>query len=109
MRESVSIRNISTSARHAAARLGKSEASRASDLTRLLPLWPRELADRSVAGRKTLIGAIARALRQERIRGRQGHWAYDVARHAALYRILHEERAGLASLERTAGVERSGD
>ncbi len=108
MHDSVSIRNISTATRHAEARLGKSEANRANDLRRLLPLWPSELADRSTMGRKTLIAALERALRHERRRGRQGHSAYDVGRHAALYRILREERAGLASLERMARLERTG-
>lgn len=68
------------------------------ELTRLLPLWPEVIADRSIAGRRKLVATIERALRAERCRGRGGHWAYDLARHAALYRAFKRECAALALL-----------
>jgi len=71
-----------------------------SDLTRLLPLWPAEIADRSIAGREKLIAAIERALRAERKRAKAGHWAYDLARHAALFRAWKRECAALIALRR---------
>jgi len=73
-----------------------SEQCRLDDLKRLLPLWPHEIADRSVPGRQRLIARLERALRAERRRARANHWAYDVARHSALVRILAEERDALA-------------
>ena len=66
---------------------------------RLLPLWPRDLADRSLDGRKKLIAVLERALRQERRRGHAGHSAYAIERHAALYRALKKERASLSALQ----------
>ena len=41
---------------------------------------------------------MERALRAERKRGRAGHWAYDLARHAALHRAWIAERAALVAL-----------
>ncbi len=74
--------------------------SGAGDLTRLLPLWPAEIADRSIAGREKLIATIERALRAERKRAKAGHWAYDLARHAALFRAWKRECAALIALRR---------
>jgi len=68
-------------------------------LAGLLPLWPQQLNDRSIQGRKQLIAIIERALREERRRGRQGHRAYDLTRHAALCRMLKQERAALSVLK----------
>jgi hypothetical protein len=101
MRDIVSIRNIKASAIRSASQLGKSEANGAGQVRLLLPLWPQQLNDRSIEGRKRLIAAIARALREERRRGNVGHWTYDIARHAALYRMLKQERMQLAGLETT--------
>jgi len=100
MRDNVSIRNSKAAAIQSASHLGKSEA-RADDPARLLPLWPQQLNDRSVEGRKRLIAVIERALREERRRGREGHRAYDLTRHAALCRILKLERAALSQLKIT--------
>jgi hypothetical protein len=61
------------------------------ELQRLLPLWPAELADRSAEGRRKLMACLRRALREERCRGLAGHWAYDLARHAALFRAYQDE------------------
>ncbi len=60
---------------------------RRSELARFLPLWPAERADLSLSGRDRIIRLLAKALRHERCRGAAGHWAYDLARHAALLRI----------------------
>ncbi|HMN37983.1 MAG TPA: hypothetical protein PKD49_09805 [Hyphomicrobium sp.] len=73
---------------------------RRSELQRLLPLWPHELADLSLSGRQRILRFLARALREERRRCRAGHWTYDVARHAALARHLKWERVELERLER---------
>jgi Family of unknown function (DUF6477) len=71
---------------------------RAVDLARLLPLWPEELADCSIAGRTKLVQMLERALRAERQRGVGGHWTYDLTRHAALLSALRAERAALRAL-----------
>ena len=91
MRDSVSIRNITAQPTRLASRLRKSEAIPADDAARFLPLWPQELNDRSFD--------IERALREERRPSRAGNRAYDLARHAALNRMLKLERAALTELE----------
>jgi hypothetical protein len=63
----------------------------------MLPVWPHELADRSREGREKIIALLERALRQERRRGRAGHPAYDLMRHATLHRMLKNERAAFAT------------
>jgi hypothetical protein len=110
MRDIVSIRNIRAPAIRSASRLGKSEATADEPARLLLPLWPQQLNDRSIEGRGQLIAAIARALREERRRGYVGHGTYDIARHAALCRMLKQERmqlAGLETTEQTAGKHRA--
>jgi hypothetical protein len=69
--------------------------SRSRDLPRLVPLWPREIEDESEDGRRRLVAKLRRALREERRRGLAGHWAYDLARHAALLRAYRAELARL--------------
>jgi len=68
-------------------------------LSRLLPLWPQELADTSIAGRRRRIALLRRALRAERRRGLAGHWTYDLSRHAGLLACYRVEVAGLKDLE----------
>lgn len=68
-----------------------------ADLSGLLPLWPSELADRSLAGQQRICRLLDAALRRERQRGIGGHWAYDVARHAALARARRVEHKRLAA------------
>ncbi len=63
------------------------------ELPRILPLWPHELADESLEGRRTIVCKLRRALRAERRRGVAGHWTYDLARHAELLRIYRLELA----------------
>ena len=77
----------------------QTDGERRSELARLLPLWPIELADLSLEGRRRIIKTLERALRTERKRGRGGHWAYDLARHAALVRNWKCECAALRTLE----------
>ncbi|MBX9685043.1 MAG: hypothetical protein K2X41_14780 [Hyphomicrobium sp.] len=82
---------------------------RAGELARLLPLWPSQLEDVSITGRQRIVAVLARALRGERQRGLAGHWAYDLARHAALNRALQTERAALAkAVAETAAPARGG-
>lgn len=71
---------------------------RIRDLAPLLPLWPRELTDLSMAGRRHVIARLERALRDERRRGFSGHWSYDLVRHAALAKALKAERQALAGI-----------
>jgi hypothetical protein len=71
------------------------------ELARLLPLWPKELEDLSIAGRRHIIHTLDRALRAERRRGRAGHWAYDLSRHAALLATWRLECAALRDLEKS--------
>ena len=73
---------------------------RVRELSRLLPLWPAEIADGSLSGRRRLVGLMERALRAERARGQSGHWAYDLSRHAALHRAWVIEREALRRLAR---------
>lgn len=79
-------------------RASAADAERRAELAALLPLWPRELADLSIAGRCHIVKTLERALRGERKRGRAGHWTYDVARHAALLRTYRAECQSLAAL-----------
>jgi len=64
-----------------------------AEIAKLLPLWPRELADMSPAGRANVIAALERALRAERRRGLAGHWTYNLARHMQLLRAYRAETA----------------
>lgn len=70
---------------------------RCTELARVLPLWPHELADESPIGRLRIISKLRRALRAERRRGIAGHWTYDLARHAELLRIYRIEFSSLTA------------
>jgi hypothetical protein len=76
-----------------------SDSARRAGLSRLLPLWPHEISDLSIAGRRRIIATLEKALRAERRRGHAGHWAYDLARHAALVKNLKSESAALQTFE----------
>jgi hypothetical protein len=80
----------------------RSECCRETQLQKLLPLWPHEIADRSLSGVTRIVTLLARALRSERQRGRAGHWTYDINRHLALVGALREERAALKKLSAQA-------
>ena len=73
-----SVHAIGTPRRHS------SGYERVRDLPRLLPLWPEELADDTLAGRRQLVWRLKNLLRHERQRGLAGHWSYDLARHRQL-------------------------
>lgn len=73
---------------------------RRRDLPRLLPLWPHEIDAGTPAEHARLLARLRRALRQERLRGLAGHWAYDLARHAQLLRAYRCETADYLSKTR---------
>jgi hypothetical protein len=75
-----------------------SESEGEHSAAHLLPVWPKDLHDRTLAGRRKLISVIERELRKERRRGIAGDRAYDVARHAKLVRFLREEREAFLML-----------
>lgn len=75
-----------------------SESSCAPGAAQLLPVWPKDLADRSLEGRRKLVALIEREIRKERRRGLACNAAYDVARHARLNHLLKEERRSLATM-----------
>jgi hypothetical protein len=62
-------------------------------ISRLIGLWPHELADDSPAARHKVLAKLRRALREERRRGLAGHWTYDLARHVELLRVYREALA----------------
>jgi len=72
-----------------------SESNCETEASQLLPVWPKELRDRSFAGRRTLIAIIERELRKERRLGLASHRGYDIARHAKLAQLLRHEREAL--------------
>lgn len=78
------------------------DEERQAALGRLLPLWPHELADRTLAGQQRICRLLAAALRRERQRGVGGHWTYDLGRHAALTRALGQEMHRLAGMSGSA-------
>lgn len=85
----------------------KGQYCRETQLPKLLPLWPHEIADRSLNGVARIVALLARALRAERQRGKAGHWTYDLSRHLALTNALREERAELKRLaDRTQAADR---
>lgn len=96
---------IDRSRRPSTAALGDRPYCRASDLGRLLPLWPEELRDNSLPQHYKLLEKLARALRRERQCGLAGHWTYDLNRHASLLKAYRAERAEFA--RRTGEAARS--
>jgi hypothetical protein len=64
---------------------------RARDLPKLLPLWPLEIVTSKIADHAGLLARLRKALRAERQRGVNGHWTYDLARHAQLLRAYRAE------------------
>jgi hypothetical protein len=73
---------------------------RIRQLPPLLKLWPSEIDDYSYPGTLRVVALLRKALRAERCRAREKHWAYDVNRHLGLMGALKEERARLDMLER---------
>jgi hypothetical protein len=78
----------------------KGEYCRVDQLPALLKLWPGDLDDYSYPGTLRISVLLRNALRAERGRARNGHWAYDLNRHVALMKALREEQARLRILER---------
>lgn len=74
--------------------------SRAEQLPGLIGLWPSELEDYSHPGTLKIAALLRKALRGERMRGRAGHWTYDLNRHMRLMEALKSERSRLKVLER---------
>jgi hypothetical protein len=72
--------------------------SRAEQIPGLLRIWPNEADDYSYPGTLKVVALLRRALRAERNRGRERHWAYDLNRHLGLMEALKAERARLAAL-----------
>jgi hypothetical protein len=91
-----------TLSRDALSHISSRTYDRCVELPRILPLWPHELADESLEGRRNIVCKLRRALRAERRRGIAGHWTYDLARHAELVRIYRLELAssGLSHIGR---------
>jgi hypothetical protein len=83
----------------AAARPQQTDRQRRDELARLLPLWPAEIDNLSLDGRRRIVAALERGLRAERRRGKSGHWAYDLARHAALVKNWKNECAALKAAD----------
>ena len=69
------------------------------DLVRLIPLWPRQIADKSADGTRFIVRRLEKALRSERCRGKAGHWTYSLSRHKALKEALDAERKMLGKAE----------
>ena len=71
---------------------GAEAYERERHLARVIAVGPEEIADLSAAGRAAILRKLARALRAERMRGRAGHWTYDLNRHIALSQAYVAER-----------------
>lgn len=69
-----------------------------AELARLMPLHAHEITDESRKGRAHILSMLARTLRHQRQKARTGHWDYQPARHAQLYRLFHHMRAIHATL-----------
>jgi hypothetical protein len=82
---------LRTTSPTAAAASAESRYDRATELPKLIGLWPSEIADTTRAGRLRLLGKLRRALRGERQRGLAGHWSYDLARHRQLLAAYRAE------------------
>lgn len=78
---------------------GATAYERGRDLPRLIALWPHELADESLAGRRRILAKLRRALRAERRRGLAAHWSYDLNRHLGLLSAYKGELAALTRIE----------
>jgi hypothetical protein len=100
-------RRMKPAARTALARVGAAGVElyeRSRHLPRLLPIGPDEIADASLAARRSIVARLTRALRAERGRGRAGHWTYDLNRHIGLSQALAAERRQLASAPAKEGA-----
>jgi len=78
---------------------GSIDYKRRIHLQRLLPVTITIVDDQSLQNCKWIISQLARALRHERNRGRQAHWAYSLNRHIALLQAYQGERRNLENKE----------
>ncbi len=104
MEKRVSKRHTNTTTHAWSGVFRNSESSGGPDASQLLPIWPKDLSDRTRAGRQNLIAIIERELRKERRRGIAGNRAYDISRHAKLVQLLKAERDELLALTRLDAV-----
>jgi hypothetical protein len=79
---------------------GAAAYDRTTVLPRLIPVGPDDMGPDTAATARRICLRLARALRQERNRGRSGHWTYDLGRHLGLLQALRAERAALTRLSR---------
>jgi len=77
---------------------GSGSYQRQQHLQQLLPVSPVKINDRSSQNCRWIISRLATALRQERNRGRCGHWSYSLNRHVALLQAYRGERKLLEKL-----------
>ena len=66
--------------------------TREAELIRLVPLARDAILSKAPDARRAVLRALLRALRNERSRGRAGHWSYSLDRHVGLVRALARER-----------------
>ena len=76
---------------------GSLHYERARHLRRLLPLAPEDFSQRDAATTQRILLRLAHAMREERRRGRMGHWTYDLNRHIALAQAYRAEKTALDS------------
>lgn len=69
-------------------------------LPRLIAIEPADLPAADIETQARLVARLANALRAERVRGRAGHWTYDLNRHFALKQAHTAERDLLLRLRR---------
>lgn len=74
----------------ATVRAGPLAYDRQRDLPRLVPTLGWQMA--ADGPRARIVRELARRLRAERLRGRAGHWTYDLNRHIALWQAYAAER-----------------
>lgn len=74
------------------------------ELERMLPLWPWQVDDTSIAGVAAMVKTLSHAARREGSRIRSGHWAGETARHANILHRLSIERALLKQLRKEAST-----
>ncbi len=79
---------------------GSDAYKRRLHLQHLLPLTPAAIDDPSQQNCLWIIKRLARALRQERTRGKNAHWAYSLNRHIALLQAYRGECKYLEKLKR---------
>lgn len=77
------------------ARLHEAVYQRDRDLPRLIPMLEEDLLTPNPAAHRRLVQLLRRALRAERARANNRHWAYSPSRHAALLRATRTEMSRL--------------